>query len=99
AEAAAALGKLGTARSARTLDSLLLALPADDSAPPPLVPAALLARARLPAAADPTPVTRWLASADPAVRWRAVYALSRRPNAAAVRHLVAHAGDPDPLAR
>lgn len=97
AEAAAALGKLGTHRARDTLASFLNNARADDRSRP-AVGEALLAIPRTPRG-DLAPVIRWTGSADPELRWRAAYALSRRADPAAMAVLLQLAADPDARVR
>lgn len=94
-EAAAALGKLGTERGRETVAGLLRAAPADAPGARESVGRALLAAWKFPREADLEPITRWTASADPELRWRAAYALTRRPDPAATPTLARLSADPD----
>jgi cyclophilin family peptidyl-prolyl cis-trans isomerase/HEAT repeat protein len=93
-EAAYALGKIHSPAAADTLLALLSRAPLDSPAEP--VGSALLATARLARLSTLDPVLRWLAAADTAVRWRAAYALVRRPDSRATRALASLSTDPDP---
>lgn len=96
AEAAYALGKIHSRAAADSLLALLARAPLDSPSAP--VGSALLATARLARPSTLDPLLRWLA-ADTAVRWRAVYALVRRPDPRATRALAPLATDPDPRVR
>lgn len=94
-EAATALGRLGTARGRAAVEGMLRDVSPADSAARPAVHRALLAAWRFPRPSDNGAILRWTESGDPEVRWRAVYALTRRPDPAATAALAALAGDPD----
>jgi cyclophilin family peptidyl-prolyl cis-trans isomerase/HEAT repeat protein len=98
AEAAAALGKLrGESAHAAVREFLRTApLSAADALPARY---ALLAIWKFPRASDSAAITRWLSAADPELRWRAAYALVRRPDPAAARPLLAAARDTDARVR
>ena len=95
AEAAAALGKLRTERARRALDEFLWAVPTDSADVREPVGAALLAAWRFPRGGDLAPIIRWTTAADPELRWRAAYALARRPDPAATPTLAGLVRDPD----
>jgi cyclophilin family peptidyl-prolyl cis-trans isomerase/HEAT repeat protein len=97
-EAATALGKLQSAVASAALDSVL-ANTVIPSGREPVVEAALLAAWRHPRGTDPTPLVRWTAAADPELRWRAAYALTRRPDPAATGELLRLASDPEARVR
>lgn len=97
AEAAYALGKLPSA-AARALLRDLLRAPVGDAQREP-VGSALLALWRHPRLADPDPLARWAGSPDPELRWRATYALVRRPDPAAAPLLLRLTDDADPRVR
>lgn len=94
-EAASALGRLGTVRGRAAVEALLRDTSPADSASRPAVHNALLAAWRFPRPSDNGAIFRWAESGDPEVRWRAAYALTRRPDPAATAALAALAGDPD----
>jgi cyclophilin family peptidyl-prolyl cis-trans isomerase/HEAT repeat protein len=96
-EAAYALGKIHSRAATDSLLALLARAPLDSPADP--IGSALLATARLARPATLDPLLRWVAAADTAVRWRAVYALVRRPDPRATRALAPLAADPDPRVR
>ncbi len=99
-EAAMALARLRTQRGREVVEGFLRAVPVDAPGSRTAVGAALLAAWRFPrAGSDPGVIQRWTASADPELRWRAVYALTRRPDPAAAPALARLVGDPDPLTR
>jgi len=79
-EAALALGKMPTQRGKQAVDDILALAPATGPGVQRAVGEALLAYWRFPRPANLNVVTRWLASPDPEIRWRAAYALSRRPS-------------------
>ncbi|HEX2191056.1 MAG TPA: HEAT repeat domain-containing protein, partial [Longimicrobiaceae bacterium] len=94
-EAATALGKLATARGRAAVEGFLGSAPAGDSVAAPAVRHALLAAWKFPRPADSAPVSRWIESPDPELRWRAAFALTRRPDPAAAPALARLAADPD----
>jgi cyclophilin family peptidyl-prolyl cis-trans isomerase/HEAT repeat protein len=98
AEAAAALGKLATPAAAAALREFLAAAPALPGRNP-AVEHALLAIWRHPREPDLSPILRWTGGVDPEVRWRATYALVRRPDPAATAHLLELATDGEPRVR
>jgi cyclophilin family peptidyl-prolyl cis-trans isomerase/HEAT repeat protein len=99
AEAATALGALGTAAARPALEAYLReADPRDPRLVQPSA-AALLAIWRFPVPDDLGPILRWAEVPDPELRWRAVYALVRRPTPAAVPLLQRLTRDPHPLVR
>jgi len=99
AEAAYALGKLRSAAAADALmDLLASADPTRRSRAEP-VASALLATWRHPRPVDIGFITRWASSPDPELRWRAAYALVRRPTPAAATTLHALMPDPDSRVR
>lgn len=97
-EAAAALGKLRTAPGRTALVSLLENTPIE-GADERVIGPALLAIWKFPRGEGPGPIIRWTRSGDPDLRWRAAYALVRRPDPAATRTLAGMADDPDPAVR
>jgi cyclophilin family peptidyl-prolyl cis-trans isomerase/HEAT repeat protein len=97
AEAAYALGKLASPAAAVTRRALLPR--ADPSAVPEPVGSALLAAWRSRRPADLEPLLRWTTAPDPEVRWRAAYALTRRPDPRATPALRALASDADARVR
>jgi cyclophilin family peptidyl-prolyl cis-trans isomerase/HEAT repeat protein len=97
AEAAYALGKLRSREAADSLLALLARAPLDGPAEP--AGSALLAVWRFPRPGSLEPVLRWLDAPDPELRWRAVYALVRRPDPRATRRLMTRAGDGDARVR
>jgi HEAT repeat protein len=60
---------------------------------------ALLAVWRFRRPANVPAIGRWLSSADAGARWRAAYALSRRPDPRGTELLFARVNDPEPLVR
>lgn len=99
AEAAAALGKLPSASAARGLVDFLRHTTAE-AGRAPAVEQALLAAWRHPRQAIPaTVILPWTGAGDPEVRWRAVYALVRRPDPVAAPRLLELAADVDARVR
>ena len=95
-EAAAALGRLATVPARNALEGFLnLPRPGPASA----VGEALLAIWRTPRGGDLAPILRWVRSADPELRWRATYALSRRADPRATATLLDLASDADARVR
>lgn len=99
AEAAYALGKLGVAAAADSLSAFLARAPRDDPRQREAIGSALLAIWRVPGRGVDPAVTTLLSARDPELRWRAAYALARRPSAAAVPALRPLLGDPDARVR
>lgn len=97
-EAAAALGKVRSDAGRRALEELLNGSAVESALPAALGPA-LLAIWKYPARENRPIIERWTAAPDPELRWRAAYALYRRPDPAAVRTLLALATDPDERVR
>lgn len=95
-EAAAALGKIGTSEARRALTTFLLT--ADSATPAAVVQEALIASWRA-GEEDPAAAARWADATNAETRWRAVYALSRRPIPAAVPVLLERLDDPDSTVR
>ncbi|HYJ79729.1 MAG TPA: peptidylprolyl isomerase [Longimicrobiaceae bacterium] len=99
-EAALALGKMpASAAGRRAVEELLRTAPRSGPGVQHAVGQALLAVWRFPRPADVAPIVPWLDNADPELRWRAVYALSRRPSPDATRAVHPRASDTEPLAR
>ncbi|HEX2091576.1 MAG TPA: HEAT repeat domain-containing protein [Longimicrobiaceae bacterium] len=94
-EAALALGKLRTERGREAVEGFLRDVPLEGSGSRAMVGHALLAVWRFPRGGNAASVTRWLDSPDPELRWRAAYALTRRPDPAATLALARLAEDPD----
>jgi cyclophilin family peptidyl-prolyl cis-trans isomerase/HEAT repeat protein len=94
-EAAAALGKVRTARGREAVEGLLRTAPLDAPGAPRAAGQALLAAWKFPRGADNGHVVRWTESTDPELRWRAAYALTRRPDPAAAPVLARLAADAD----
>lgn len=99
AEAAYALGKIRTDEARAALRTYLASAPIEAGWHAPVVESALLAIWRFPRDDQVEPIDRWAGSADPEVRWRAIYALVRRPEPSAVPLLRAVLRDPDARAR
>jgi cyclophilin family peptidyl-prolyl cis-trans isomerase/HEAT repeat protein len=97
AEAAAALGKLRTPAARDALGTILAHSPA--GAAERVVGEALLAIWRYPRGPEVDAILPWTAARSPELRWRAAYALTRRPTPAAVPALIQLADDPDGLVR
>jgi cyclophilin family peptidyl-prolyl cis-trans isomerase/HEAT repeat protein len=98
AEAAAALGRIGTAAARDAIASFLLSADTSDIRLKPAVREALIASWRA-AQADLAPYGRWITSSDPEIRWRVAYALICRQSPDAVPLLLTLVGDPDPITR
>ncbi|CAN5829738.1 hypothetical protein BH23GEM6_BH23GEM6_25380 [soil metagenome] len=99
AEAAYALGKLRSAAAADALVELLSTSEVGRMTRAEPHASALLATWRHPRPADASFITRWVSSPDPELRWRAAYALVRRPTPAATTTLQALLADPDSRVR
>jgi len=98
-EAALALGKIRTPAARTAVESFLLAAPRTGTGVREAVSLALLSVYRFPRPADPAPILPWLESQDTAIRWRAAYALTRRPDPRGTAALFPYASDPDALVR
>ncbi|HET7234048.1 MAG TPA: peptidylprolyl isomerase [Longimicrobium sp.] len=98
-EAALALGKMPTQRGKQAVEDFLAHAPASGAGVQRAVGEALLAFWRFPRPMNVNVATRWLASADPEIRWRAAYALTRRPSPQGTALLDRLTDDPNPLAR
>lgn len=94
-EAATALGKLRTDAARAAVAGFLRGSALEGAAAREAVGRALLASWRFRRDPDLAPITRWAGSADPELRWRAVYSLARRPDPAATPALLRAAADPD----
>ncbi len=97
-EAARALGRIGSDRSRDVLVDLLATGDPGDSVVSPVAAEALLALVPAPDAVLPA-IIRWIESADPEVRWRAAYALTRPARAEGVQAARTLLSDPDALVR
>jgi cyclophilin family peptidyl-prolyl cis-trans isomerase/HEAT repeat protein len=98
AEAASSLGAIRTDAAADALRDLLRTTPVGSTGDA-VVEHALLAVWRHPRDPDPETVLRWTRAASPELRWRAAYAVVRRPDPRATPRLLELAGDPDPAVR
>lgn len=101
-EAAAALGKLRTEEGRQALLSLLRQSPTAGQGVEEgsqVIEAALLAIWKFPRDPDLEPILRWTRHPAPQLRWRATYALVRRPDPAATATLLELASDSDPQVR
>jgi cyclophilin family peptidyl-prolyl cis-trans isomerase/HEAT repeat protein len=98
-EAALALGKMPTAAGKQAVEDFLGAAPASGAGVERAVGEALLAYWRFPRPTNVALVTKWLASRNPEIRWRAAYALSRRPSPQGTAALDRLTDDPDALVR
>jgi cyclophilin family peptidyl-prolyl cis-trans isomerase/HEAT repeat protein len=98
-EAALALGKMPTGRGKQAVETFLAHAPASGPGVQRAVGQALLAYWRFPRPMNVNVATRWFSSADPEVRWRAAYALSRRSSPQGTEALARLTGDRDPLVR
>ncbi|MBV9772791.1 MAG: peptidylprolyl isomerase [Gemmatimonadetes bacterium] len=95
-EAASSLGKLRTSLGRTAVESLLRTAPLDGPGAREAVGQALLAVWKFPrAGADLPVIIRWTAARDPELRWRAAYALTRRPAPQAAPTLASLVGDAD----
>ncbi|MDQ3604956.1 MAG: HEAT repeat domain-containing protein, partial [Gemmatimonadota bacterium] len=94
--AALALGKARTAEGRRALLTLLAHASVVEP-PSEAVAGALLAVWKFPrdSGSDTSPIVRWTSAPDAELRWRAVYALTRRPDPAAVSALARATEDSD----
>jgi peptidylprolyl isomerase len=92
-EAAQALGKIRSTEARAALIRYLGKAPATAAAAP-VVGEALLSLGRFAGPVDLPSITRWLASTDVEVRWRAAWSLFRPRDPAAVPHLLKLIGDP-----
>lgn len=98
-EAALALGKMPTAAGRAAVEDFLRAAPRSGQGVQRAVGQALLAVWRFPRPGDVAPIAPWLDNPDPELRWRAVYALARRPSAAGTRLVFPRIDDQESLAR
>lgn len=98
-EAALALGKMPTAAGRAAVEGFLRSAPQAGRGVERAVGQALLAVWRFPRPAEVAPILPWLASPDAELRWRAAYALSRRPHPQGTEALFARAADTDALVR
>ncbi|HYH79074.1 MAG TPA: HEAT repeat domain-containing protein [Longimicrobium sp.] len=98
-EAALALAKMPTQRGKQAVEDLLAHAPASGPGVRRAVGEALLAYWRFPRPFNANVATRWLGSADPEIRWRAAYALARRPSPQGTAALDRLTDDTDPLVR
>ena len=98
-EAALALGKMPTAAGRAAVEGFLRSAPRSGPGVERAVGQALLAVWRFPRPGDAAPILPWLESANPQLRWRAAYALSRRPDPRGTAALFARVGDAEPLVR
>jgi cyclophilin family peptidyl-prolyl cis-trans isomerase/HEAT repeat protein len=98
-EAALALAKMPTAAGKQALADFLAAAPLRGPGVRRGVGEALLALWRFPRPMNTAAAARWLGSTDAEVRWRAAYALARRPDPRGTAALMQHVRDADPLVR
>lgn len=98
-EAAMALGKLRGEAGKNALAALLRDAEGNGPAVRAVVGQALLAVWRQPRPLPVAAVAPWLDAQDPELRWRAAYALARRPEPAATAALFRNLRDPDALVR
>jgi len=98
-EAALALGKMPTQHGKQAVEDFLALAPASGPGVQRAVGEALLGYWRFPRPMNVNVATRWLSSADPELRWRAAYALSRRPSPQGTALLDRLTNDPNPLVR
>jgi len=98
-EAALALGKMPTQHGKQAVEDFLAHAPAAGPGVQRAVGEALLAFWRFPRPMNVNVATRWLSSADAELRWRAAYALSRRPSPQGTAALSRLTEDRDALVR
>ncbi|HEX8907331.1 MAG TPA: peptidylprolyl isomerase, partial [Longimicrobiaceae bacterium] len=98
-EAALALGKMPTAAGKQSVEDFLATAPERGPGVQRAVGEALLAIWRFPRPLNVGVVSKWLGSTDPQIRWRAAYALARRPDPQGSAALARVATDPEPLVR
>jgi cyclophilin family peptidyl-prolyl cis-trans isomerase len=98
-EAALALGKIRSPTARAAVEGFLRAAPRTGPGVSQAVGHALLSVYRFPRPADPAPILPWLESQDTAIRWRAAYALTRRPDPRGTAALARYTTDPDELVR
>ncbi len=98
-EAALALAKMPTQAGKQAVEDFLAHAPAAGAGVRRAVGEALLAWWRFPRPMNVNVATRWLTSADPEIRWRAAYALTRRPTPQGTSALERLTDDPDALVR
>lgn len=99
AEVAYALGKIRHADARAALERLLTTLGVSGPGDSRVAQAALLSVWRQGRPAPVGAIERWIRHPDPEIRWRAAYALARRPEPAATALLFRVAEDPDALVR
>jgi cyclophilin family peptidyl-prolyl cis-trans isomerase/HEAT repeat protein len=99
AEAAYALGKIGGEASRAALRDHLRDARVRSTSRPLVTRSALLAIWRFPRDDEPEPIARWSASEDPEIRWRAAYAMVRRPDPRSTTRLHAMLADGDERVR
>ena len=98
-ESVSALARLGTESGRIATIALLRESAGRRAAESEVAKAALLALWRFDQPVDPSDVRRWLNHRDAEIRWRAAYALARRPNPAATADLLQAVDDAEPLVR
>lgn len=98
-EAALALAKMPTAAGKAAVESFLATAPLTGAGVPRAVGEALLAAWRFRGPLNTGAVSRWVASADPELRWRAAYTLARKPGPKGAGPLQIRANDSDALTR
>jgi len=99
AEVAYALGKIRHADARSALELLLTTVGAEGPGNNRVAGAALLSIWRQGRPAPVSAIDPWIRHADPQLRWRAAYALARRPEPAATAALFRAADDADPWVR
>lgn len=99
AEVAYALGKIRHADARTALERLLTTLGVSGPGDSRVAQAVLLSVWRQGRPAPVGAIERWIRHPDPEIRWRAAYALARRPEPAATALLFRVADDPDALVR
>ncbi|HEU4559776.1 MAG TPA: HEAT repeat domain-containing protein [Longimicrobium sp.] len=98
-EAALALGKMPTQRGKQAVEDFLAHAQASGPGVQRAVGQALLGYWRFPRPMNVNVATRWFSSADPEIRWRAAYALSRRSSPQGTAALARLMSDREPLVR
>ncbi|WP_420124980.1 peptidylprolyl isomerase [Longimicrobium sp.] len=98
-EVAYALGKIRHPQARAALEDLLRTLDDEGIGNNLVTAAALLSIWRQGRPVPVSVIEPWLRHADPGIRWRAAYALARRPEPATAAALFTVIADPDPLVR
>jgi cyclophilin family peptidyl-prolyl cis-trans isomerase/HEAT repeat protein len=96
-EIAGALGRLGTPAAVRTLEDVLSSVPNDPRLAQPI--AGIIEALSRAGVSPESTYARWLRHPDDGIRFRAAYALTRRPTGEAARLLLPLLDDADPDTR